>query len=162
MERVIEWAKANNFSTQWQETLRGLDLCGLRFLELGTPHTGRGNFGLMHQRVYPRLCLQYNSARLAWDVKKEREEGKRLRRMIRSIITGKPIDPAKSSGSAASPGPKESISTSKPSSAGPDSIDSPNVSMPSGVFLLLQWLGLALRLWIPGVIWKAWSDDKLT
>ena len=91
----------------------------------------------MHQRVYPRLLMLHTSLGVVWDPNKERDEGKRLRRMIRSIITGRPIDHSKSAPGSGN-GRKESFSAGKLSSAGPDATDSPNVSEP--VFFLSRAL----------------------
>ncbi|KAL2117409.1 hypothetical protein VTJ04DRAFT_7069 [Mycothermus thermophilus] len=119
IEKVVSWLQANNFTREWQETFKILNICGARFLELGSSHGGRGNFGMMHQEVYPqlmRLCYQSGGG---WDQPKEREEAKRLRRLIRSIVTGKPVDPSK-----LNPGHsrKESSSTAAPA----DVAESPN------------------------------------
>ncbi|KFY60001.1 hypothetical protein V496_05472 [Pseudogymnoascus sp. VKM F-4515 (FW-2607)] len=70
LERVLLWLAKNHFSSDWQETFKALEVHGTTFLELGTGHGGRANFG--------------------WDQSREREEGKRMRRLIREITTGKP------------------------------------------------------------------------
>ncbi|KAH8880336.1 Pkinase-domain-containing protein [Thozetella sp. PMI_491] len=122
MEQVILWLQANNFSRDWQETFRRLNLHGNLFLELGSGHGGRGNFGMMHQQVYPLLAKECTSSGTGWDQPREREEGKRMRRLIRSIVTGRPVDPSKL---AIGHSRKDSSSANLPS-AGPDSGDSPN------------------------------------
>ncbi|KAL0939706.1 map kinase kinase kinase [Colletotrichum truncatum] len=126
LEKVLLWLASNQFSKDWQETFKGLNLHGSHFLELGSAHGGRGNFGMMHQQVYPRLAVECTNSGTGWDQPREREEGKRMRRLIRSIVTGRPADPSKVS----SHGRKESVShgNSLPS-AGTDGADSPNVSM---------------------------------
>ncbi|KAK1753068.1 hypothetical protein QBC47DRAFT_51875 [Echria macrotheca] len=125
MNKVLMWLQANQFSRDWQETFNSLNLHGAQFLELGHGHGGRGNFGMMHQQVYPALAQQCSNSGTGWDQSKEREEGKRMRRLIRSIVTGRPVDPSKV---AVGHSRKESAGTSLPPSAGPDSADSPNVS----------------------------------
>lgn len=65
-----------------------LNISGSVFLELGSGHGGRGNFGMMHQQVYPRLAKECSNSGTGWDQAREREEGKRMRRLIRSIVTG--------------------------------------------------------------------------
>ncbi|XMA13888.1 hypothetical protein WAI453_006679 [Rhynchosporium graminicola] len=97
MDRVLLWLATNLFSNDWQETFRALNICGSVFLELGSGHGGRGNFGMMHQQVYPRLAKECSNSGTGWDQAREREEGKRMRRLIRSIVTGKPADTSKSS-----------------------------------------------------------------
>ncbi|QPH10269.1 hypothetical protein C2857_001504 [Epichloe festucae Fl1] len=95
LETVLIWLAQNQFSKDWQETFRSLSLCGAQFLELGSMHGGRGNFGMMHQKVYPRLLQECSNSGTGWHQTRERDEGKRMRRLIRSIVTGKPVDPSK-------------------------------------------------------------------
>ncbi|KAL2144960.1 hypothetical protein VTI28DRAFT_8304 [Corynascus sepedonium] len=95
LDRVLAWLRANNFSKDWQETFELLDIHGAKFLELGSSHGGRGNFGMMHQQVYPLLARVCPKNGGVWDQPREREEGKRMRRLIRSVVTGRPPDPAK-------------------------------------------------------------------
>ncbi|KFY06797.1 hypothetical protein V492_07739 [Pseudogymnoascus sp. VKM F-4246] len=90
LERVLLWLAKNQFSPDWQETFKALEVHGSTFLELGTGHGGRANFGMMHQQVYPRLAKQCSSSGTGWDQSREREEGKRMRKLIREISTGKP------------------------------------------------------------------------
>lgn len=96
MDRVLLWLASNQFSSDWQETFRALNIYGSVFLELGSGHGGRGNFGMMHQQVYPRLAKECSSSGTGWDQAREREEGKRMRRLIRGIVTGRPTDMTKS------------------------------------------------------------------
>ncbi|KAG6113450.1 hypothetical protein E4U13_003781 [Claviceps humidiphila] len=95
LESVLSWLAHHQFSKDWQETFRSLNLYGAHFLELGSMHGGRGNFGMMHQKVYPRLMKECSKSGTVWDQTRERDEGKRMRRLIRSIVTGKPLDPSK-------------------------------------------------------------------
>ncbi|KAK0370688.1 hypothetical protein CLIM01_11958 [Colletotrichum limetticola] len=126
LEKVLLWLATNQFSKDWQETFKGLNLHGAHFLELGSMHGGRGNFGMMHQQVYPRLAVECTNSGTGWDQPREREEGKRMRRLIRSIVTGRPADPSKVS----SHGRKESVNHGNNlPSAGTDMAESPNVSM---------------------------------
>jgi mitogen-activated protein kinase kinase kinase len=127
VDNVVLWLQANQFSKDWQETFKGLNIHGAQFLELGGRHAGRGNFGMMHQQVYPRLAKECSNSGTGWDPTREREEGKRMRRLIRTILTGRTVDVTR--------GPthsrKESSNSSILQSAGADSIDSPNVSSPT-------------------------------
>ncbi|KAK0625232.1 hypothetical protein B0T17DRAFT_492647 [Bombardia bombarda] len=118
MDKVIAWLQAHGFSKDWQETFRNLNLHGSQFLEVGNGHGGRGNFGMMHQQVYPELAAQCTRSGTGWDQPKERDEGKRMRRLIRAIVIGRPIDPSKLSVG-------HSRKESSPST-GPESADSPN------------------------------------
>nr|AIS67218.1 BCK1 [Cryphonectria parasitica] len=88
LDRVLSWLRANNFSKDWISTFRVLELHGSKFLELGSSHNGRGNFGMMHQQVYPQLAIECTNSGNRWDQTREREEGKRMRRLIRSIVKG--------------------------------------------------------------------------
>ncbi|KAI9799182.1 MAG: hypothetical protein M1833_004222 [Piccolia ochrophora] len=85
LDRVLIWLAANAFSKDWQETFRILNVQGNDFLELGRGHGGRGNFGMMHQLIYPRLAKECTKSGTGWDQGRERDEGKRMRRLIRKI-----------------------------------------------------------------------------
>lgn len=88
IDRVLIWLAANGFSNDWQETFKALDISGTEFLELGRGHGGRGNFGMMHQHIYPRLLKECSKSGTGWDQGREREEAKRMRRLIRKIADG--------------------------------------------------------------------------
>ena len=99
IDRVLSWLQANQFPKDWYDAFQTLELCGTHFLELGSAHGGRGNFSLMHQQVYPTL-KQLWMARTGrpgelWEPTKDREEGRRMRHLIRSIVSGRPVDPSK-------------------------------------------------------------------
>lgn len=85
IDKVLIWLARNGFSNDWQEAFRNLDIQGADFLELGRGTGGRGNFGMMHQMVYPRLARECSKSGTGWDQAREREEGKRMRRLIRKI-----------------------------------------------------------------------------
>ena len=84
-DRVLIWLAANGFSNDWQETFKGLDLHGADFLDLGRGNNGKGNLAMMHQVVYPRLASECKKNGTKWDKDREREEGKRIRRLVRRI-----------------------------------------------------------------------------
>lgn len=86
VDRVLIWLAANGFSNDWQETFKGLDLHGQDFLDLG--RGGRGNLGMMHQVIYPRLARECSKSGTKWDQLRERDEGKRIRRLVRRIAEG--------------------------------------------------------------------------
>ena len=86
---VNTWLKQNQFSRDWVATFTSLNIHGSVFLELGSGFGGRGNFGMMHQQVFPRLAKECSYSGTAWDQVREREEGQRLRRLIRGIVAGK-------------------------------------------------------------------------
>jgi mitogen-activated protein kinase kinase kinase len=76
------WLAANGFSKEWQDTFEALGICGADFLELGRGVNGRAN-AKMHQVVLPQLARLCSKSKTGWDHAKEREEGKRLRKLIR-------------------------------------------------------------------------------
>lgn len=89
MDRILSWLAKNQFSSDWQETFKALKIQGSAFLELGTGHGGRGNFGMMHQQVYPRLAKECKKSGTGWDQAREREEGRRMRLLIKNIVNGR-------------------------------------------------------------------------
>ncbi|KAJ9193280.1 hypothetical protein DTO164E3_7975 [Paecilomyces variotii] len=88
LDRVLSWLAQNGFSNDWQETFKSLELQGADFLELGHGANGRGNLGKMHNVVYPQLAKECQRTGTGWDQvreRREREEGKRMRKLIRNI-----------------------------------------------------------------------------
>ncbi|KAI9894271.1 MAG: hypothetical protein M1814_004125 [Vezdaea aestivalis] len=85
MSRVVEWLQTNSFSVNWQETFKTLKVQGSDFLELGRGNNGRGNFSMMHNHIYPELAKSCTASGIGWDQTREREEAKRMRRLIRKI-----------------------------------------------------------------------------
>lgn len=88
LDRVLIWLAANGFSNDWQETFKGLDIHGADFLDLGRGKNGRGNLGMMHQVVYPRLARECTKSGTKWDQLRERDEAKRMRHLVRRIAEG--------------------------------------------------------------------------
>lgn len=103
MEKVLLWLASNQFSADWQETFKALNIYGSVFLELGSRQGGRGNFGMMHQQVYPRLAKECSNSGTGWDQGREREEGKRMRRLIKNLVNARPTEAAKSSHTGSTP-----------------------------------------------------------
>ncbi|KAJ5493108.1 hypothetical protein N7539_001854 [Penicillium diatomitis] len=85
LDRVLLWLARNGFSKDWQETFKALELQGADFLELGLASGGRGNLGKMHKVVYPQLAKECARSGTGWDSTREREEGLRMRKLIRQI-----------------------------------------------------------------------------
>lgn len=85
-ERVQLWLASNGFSRDWQETFKTLDLYGPRFLEIGRGHGGKGNVAMMHQVIFPQLAKQCTASGVGWDQARERDEGRKLRRLVRAIV----------------------------------------------------------------------------
>jgi mitogen-activated protein kinase kinase kinase len=88
LDRVLLWLAKNQFSNDWQETFKSLELQGADFLELGLGSGGRGNLGKMHQVVYPQLAKEVGKSGRKWEPGRERDEGKRMRKLIRQIHDG--------------------------------------------------------------------------
>ncbi|CAG7947433.1 unnamed protein product [Penicillium nalgiovense] len=88
LDRVLIWLAKNGFSNDWQETFKSLELEGADFLELGHGSGGRGNLGKMHQVVYPQLAKEVGRSGKKWEPGRERDEGKRMRKLIRQIHDG--------------------------------------------------------------------------
>jgi mitogen-activated protein kinase kinase kinase len=93
-ERVQHWLASNNFSRDWQETFRTLGLEGSKFLDIGRGHGSKGNVAMMHQVIFPQLAKQCTASGTGWDQNRERDEGRKLRRLVRSIVeTGTTANP---------------------------------------------------------------------
>ncbi|KAL1899147.1 mitogen-activated protein kinase kinase kinase [Sporothrix stenoceras] len=129
LERVLSWLQSHQFPKDWQEAFKNLELSGTPFLELGSAHGGRGNFSLMHQQVYPTLKQLWiertGMPGDKWDPSKDREEGRRMRHLIRSIVSGRPTDNSKFPTHARKESNPTNINHNLPS-AGAESSDSPN------------------------------------
>ncbi|KAK8109318.1 MAP kinase kinase kinase [Apiospora sp. TS-2023a] len=127
LDNVLLWLASNQFSKDWQETFKALNLCGARFLELGSGQHGRGNFGMMHQQVYPRLATECINSATGWDPTREREEGKRMRRLVRNIVHGGGVAASSYGGTSSSRGDGHSRKDSfNGGGAGISDIESPN------------------------------------
>lgn len=98
LDRVLIWLAANGFSNEWQETFRQLRLQGADFIELGRGANGRGNLSKMHQVVYPQLHKICSNNTTGWDPGREREERKRMQKLIRRIADNGGIETSNSAG----------------------------------------------------------------
>ncbi|KKK13023.1 hypothetical protein ARAM_001874 [Aspergillus rambellii] len=85
LDRVLLWLAKNGFSNEWQEAFKALELEGADFLELGYGQNGRPNLGKLHNVIYPQLAKECEVSGTIWDLAREREEGKRMRKLIRLI-----------------------------------------------------------------------------
>nr|OQO19811.1 hypothetical protein B0A51_13857 [Rachicladosporium sp. CCFEE 5018] len=87
-ERVAIWLAAHNFSREWQAAFEHLQVHGALFLDIGRRSGvgGNRNIGFMPQTVLPQVARECTANGVVWDQAKEREEGKRIRRLIKDII----------------------------------------------------------------------------
>ncbi|KAJ5918802.1 hypothetical protein N7454_009946 [Penicillium verhagenii] len=91
LDKVLLWLARNQFSKDWQDTFKSLELQGAEFLELGLQFGGRGNLGKIHQVVYPQLAKECVRNGTGWDSERERverNEGLRIRKLIRQLHDG--------------------------------------------------------------------------
>ncbi|KAK7418603.1 hypothetical protein QQZ08_011187 [Neonectria magnoliae] len=83
---IRSMAKQNGFSQDWQQTLRELNVQRSLFLILGADLDHMGDKATMHTLVFPKLseiCIKNGTG---WDQIQEHDEGRRLQRLIRSIV----------------------------------------------------------------------------
>ena len=86
LDNVVALLHANAFSPELQETFRQLDLHGSKFLDLGKNHAGKGP-SLMYSTINPKLADISAERGHTFDPAKAREEGKRLRKLVRGIVS---------------------------------------------------------------------------
>ncbi|KAL1642737.1 mitogen-activated protein kinase kinase kinase [Diplodia intermedia] len=86
LDRVLIWLATNGFSNDWQETFKQLDLHGSAFLDLGRGHGPKGNVAMMHQTIFPKLAEISKASGTNWELSRDRDEGKRLRRLVKTIV----------------------------------------------------------------------------
>ncbi|KAH7196329.1 uncharacterized protein B0J16DRAFT_312696 [Fusarium flagelliforme] len=85
----------SQFLRDWQEILNAPNIHGTQSLE---PRAYR-SCGNSNQQVYPKLTRGCTDSGTSWGQPREREEGKRMRRLIRSIVTGRSAESINSSSS---------------------------------------------------------------
>ncbi|USW59543.1 Putative serine/threonine-protein kinase, active [Septoria linicola] len=84
-ERIQIWLVAHSFSKEWQAAFQHLGVHGGAFLDIGRSG-GQRNIGFMTHTIIPQIARECTSSGVMWDQAKEREEGKRLRRLVREVI----------------------------------------------------------------------------
>jgi mitogen-activated protein kinase kinase kinase len=139
LDTVLIWLASHQFSNEWQETFKALNIHGAEFLDIGLTHRGRGKFSIMHEQVYPRLQQICQDNGKPWDKATEREhrdEARRLRKLIRSAVSDKQVEVTiphtRKESSSGAQGP-----SSLPS-AGTDPGGSPNVSPPATISIIIS------------------------
>nr|POE64823.1 map kinase kinase kinase mkh1 [Quercus suber] len=88
LERVQAWLAANNFSREWQSAVQHLNVQGALFLELGSSggHNSHKNYGFLMKELMPQVLRECIHNGGFPDPQKEKEESKRLRRDVKSLI----------------------------------------------------------------------------
>ncbi|KAI5289202.1 hypothetical protein KEM54_004240 [Ascosphaera aggregata] len=100
IDRVVQWLAQNGFSILWQEAFRKLHIEGLGFIELAGGVNGRLNYSKMHERVYPQLKSLAIEHGDEFNAQHEREEGRRMRKLIRHMVDSGTLDDSPSLGSS--------------------------------------------------------------
>lgn len=84
-ERVQTWLAAHNFSKEWQAAFQHLNVQGALFLDIGRSG-GQRNLAFMPQTVLPQIARECTNSGILWDQGKEREESRRIRRLVRDVV----------------------------------------------------------------------------
>ena len=84
-DRIQSWLSANGFSNTWQRAFKQLMISGAAFLDIGLANNGRGDFEKMHNHIYPALKHQCQLEGITFDSAKEKDEVKRIRKLVRFI-----------------------------------------------------------------------------
>ncbi|KAH7462761.1 hypothetical protein FOMA001_g18453 [Fusarium oxysporum f. sp. matthiolae] len=92
VDTALIWSAKNRFPRDWQEMFKAPNIHGTQSIE---PKTDRGR-GNSNQQVYPKLAPECTDSGTGWGQPREREEGKRMGRLIRSIVTGRSAASTKS------------------------------------------------------------------
>ncbi|KAK0769396.1 mitogen-activated protein kinase kinase kinase [Friedmanniomyces endolithicus] len=103
LERVQIWLAAHSFSKEWQAAFQHLNVYGNTFLDIGRAAAGgQRNFGFMPRTVLPQVARECTAGDRMCDEPKEREESRRIRRLVRGVLkTGGAGTPATASSSSA-------------------------------------------------------------
>lgn len=84
-ERVQAFLASQSFSREWQAAFQHLNVSGSQFLDIGRSG-GQRNIAFLPHSVLPQVARECTANGMVWDQAKEREEGRRLRRLVRDII----------------------------------------------------------------------------
>ncbi|KAM0716883.1 hypothetical protein Q7P37_006735 [Cladosporium fusiforme] len=85
-ERVQIWLAAHSFSNEWQAAFEHLDVHGAQFLDLGRGGGRNRDIGFMAQKLLPQVTRECEYAGTVPEQSREREESKRLRKLVREVI----------------------------------------------------------------------------
>ena len=86
-ERVQIWLAAHAFSKEWQSAFEHLDVHGPHFLDLGRSG-GQRDIGFLAQKLLPQVTRECEYAGLTPNPLRERDEGRRLRKLVKEVIHG--------------------------------------------------------------------------
>ena len=78
LERVVAWLERNNFSREWQDAFRNLNIHGMDFLEIGQRYSPQP-----HQTILPEVLRLYGPNA---DLERENKAGKRIKSLLREIM----------------------------------------------------------------------------
>jgi mitogen-activated protein kinase kinase kinase len=90
MDQALSWLATNQFSNDWQETFKALNIYGSVFLDISTYY--RSNHGVIHHQLYPHLAAECSKSGTGWNQAREPEEGRRFRHLVNSIVVGRAPD----------------------------------------------------------------------
>ncbi|EMD00223.1 hypothetical protein BAUCODRAFT_128849 [Baudoinia panamericana UAMH 10762] len=85
LDRVLIWLAAHSFSNEWQSAFQHLNVHGSLFLDIGRSGNQR-NIGFMPQTILPQIARECTNNGIPWEQTKEREESRRIRRLVRDIL----------------------------------------------------------------------------
>ncbi|KAK1083298.1 mitogen-activated protein kinase kinase kinase [Friedmanniomyces endolithicus] len=102
LERVQIWLAAHSFSKEWQAAFQHLNVYGNTFLDIGRAAAGgQWNFGFIPRTVLPQVARECTAGARMWDDLKEREESRRIRRLVGGVLkTGGADTPATAASSS--------------------------------------------------------------
>lgn len=84
-ERIQTFLASHSFSKEWQAAFQHLNVSGSQFLDIGRSG-GQRNIAFLPHSVLPQVARECTANGMVWDQAKEREEGRRLRRLVRDVV----------------------------------------------------------------------------
>lgn len=84
-DRVQGFLASQSFSREWQAAFQHLNVSGSQFLDIGRSG-GQRNIAFLPHSVLPQVARECTANGMVWDQAREREEGRRLRRLVRDVI----------------------------------------------------------------------------
>lgn len=83
--QVQAWLVEHAFSAEWQAAFSQLEIYGMRFLELGVTGANHDT-SFMHRKLLPQVSREHEKAGLTANAAREREAGRTLRRLVKTIV----------------------------------------------------------------------------